>query len=445
MAFVSTGVVLRFRFLVAIGHILPWLAISWALMTLKTILNRCHRLPGFVYGEGRFVDGAIHVNIRPRKGSKPICGNCDRKRSTYDTARKARSFLFVPLWGFAVVLCYRMRRVNCERCGVTTEAVPWAHGKNRTCNAYRLFLARWAKRISWTEVAVVFRTSWGVVYRAVQWVVLYGLEHRSLDGITAIGVDEIAVRKGHDYLTVVYQIDHNARRLLWVARDRTEESLSEFFDLLGDSATRAIRFAASDMWKPYLNVIADRLKHTVHVLDRFHIAKKLGEAVDKVRATEAKEMARQGYEPVLKKTRWTFLKREENRTDAERLKLADVLQYDLRTVRAYLLKHSFDHFWKYKSAWWAGWYLDKWCMRAMRSRLDPMKKFVRTIRSHRELLLNWFRARGELAGGAVEGLNTNAKLAIRKARGFRTYEALETALYHQMGRLPEPEITHEFC
>jgi transposase len=415
------------------------------MMTLKAILNRCHRFSSFVYGEGRFVDRSIHVDIKPRKGNRPICAKCFRRGAIYDTSRTPRCFEFIPLWGFAVMLWYCMRRVDCDRCGVTTEVVPWADGKNRTCDVYRLFLARWAKRMSWTEVAVVFHTSWGVVYRAVQWVVHYGLENRNLNGIEAIGVDEIAVWKGQKYLTVVYQIDKGVRRLLWVARERTEESLSEFFDILGETRTRAIRFVASDMWQPYLAVIVDRVGQAIHVLDRFHIAKKLGEAVDEIRAAEAKDMARKGFEAVLKHSRWCFLKREENLTKEQGLKLKDVLQYDLRTVRAYLLKQSFDHFWSYKSAWWAGWFLDKWCLRAMRSRLEPMKKFVGTIRGHRELLLNWFRARGELAAGAVEGLNTNAKLALRKARGFRTYQALETALYHQMGHLPEPEFAHEFC
>jgi len=414
-------------------------------MMLKTILNRCHRFSGFVYGSDRFVEDSIHVDIMPRKGSKPVCGKCSRKGSTYDTSRAPRRFEFVPLWGFVVVLWYCMRRVACANCGVTTEAVPWAEGKNRTCNAYRLFLSRWAKRMSWTEVAEVFGTSWGVVYRAVQWVVAYGLEHRSLDGVESIGVDEIAVWKGHKYLTVVYQLDEGTRRLLWVARERTEESLRGFFDLLGEHRTRALRFVVTDMWRPYLTVIAERAKDALHVLDRFHIAKKLGEAVDTVRATEAREMARKGYEPVLAHSRWCFLKREENLTDGQHKKLAEVLQYDLRTVRAYLLKQAFDHFWTYKSAAWARWFLDKWCARAMRSRLEPMKKFVGTLRRHRHLLLNWFRAKGELAGGAVEGLNTNAKLALRKARGFRTYAALQTALFHQMGRLPEPKIAHKFC
>jgi transposase len=351
----------------------------------------------------------------------------------------------VPLWGFAVVLLYCMRRIDCISCGVTVEAVPWADGKNRTCNAYRLFLSRWARRISWSEVAEVFGTSWGVVYRAVRWVVDYGLAHRSLDGVSAIGIDEMALWKGHKYVTVVYQIDQGARRLLWIAKDRTEETLAGFFAMFGEVRSRALKFVASDMWRPYLTIVARYAGQAVHVLDRFHIVAKLNKAIDEVRAKEAKDLRRGGFEPILKHSRWCFLKRRENLTDNQATKLRDVLCYDLRTVRAYCLKEAFEAFWTYRSTHWAGWFLDRWCTRALRSRLDPIKKFARTVRAHRQLMLNWFVAKKAISSGTVEGLNGNGKLALRKARGFRTYEAAETALYHQLGKLPEPQFTHAFC
>ena len=329
---------------------------------------------------------------------------------------------------------------------MTVEVLPWADGKNRTCNAFRLFLARWARRLSWSEVAEVFGTNWGVVFRAIRWVVDYGLAHRDLEGVRAIGVDEIAVWKGHKYLTVVYQIDHGVRRLLWVGRERTEASFRNFFTTFGEARAKALHFVASDMWKPYLKLIAKFAGQAIHVLDRFHIVAKVNKAVDEVRASEARQLARDGYEPILKHTRWCFLKRPENLTVTQHDKLTDVLRYNLRSVRAYLLKESLDGFWKYTTAGWAGWFLDKWCTRALRSRLQPMKKIARTLRGHRHLLLNWFIAKKEISAGAVEGMNTNAKLTLRKARGFRTYEALETALYHQLGRLPEPVfLTHRFC
>lgn len=126
-------------------------------------------------------------------------------------------------------------------------------------------------------------------------------------------------------------------------------------------------------------------------------------------------------------------------------RLEELLRYNLRSVRAYLLKEDFQSFWEYVSPYWAGQFLDRWCTRVMRSRLDPMKKVARSLRNHRPLILNWFRARGAISAGTVEGFNNKAKLTMRKAYGFRTDRAMELALYHTLGALPEPGVTHRIC
>ncbi len=234
------------------------------------------------------------------------------------------------------------------------------------------------------------------------------------------------------------------KRLLWVAQERTEDSLRRFFKSLGE-ARRSIRFVCSDMWRPYLNVIAEELEQAVHVLDRFHIMKKMNEAVDEVRRSEAARLRRDGYEAVLKHSRWCLLKRPENRTEKETVKLKELLQYNLQTVRSLLQKEDFQRFWEYTSPHWAVKFLDQWCARTMRSKIAPMKKVARSLREHRDLILNWFRAKGEISAGSVEGLNNKAKLTLRKAYGFQTYEAFEIALFHTLGNLPEPNFTHEFC
>jgi len=411
---------------------------------LKTVLNRVHNVKGFVYESVRFVGDVIEVDIRPRRGSRPYCSGCGRRGSVYDHLGKRR-FAFVPLWAISVQLIYSMRRVNCARCGVTVELVPWGTGKRPLTRAYAVFLARWARRLSWRDVSLIFKTSWENVYRSVAWVVEYGLEHRSLDGITAIGVDEVQFQKGHRYLTVVYQIDHGCRRLLWIGKDRTTKTLLRFFRMMGRERTAALRFVCSDMWQPYLKVIAKKASQALHILDRFHIVAKLNKAIDEVRAAEAKELSAKGYEPLLKRSRWCFLKRPENLTDKQGAKLSDLMQYSLKSVRAYLLKESFQALWEYTSHHWAGVFLDGWLKRAMRSRLAPIKKVARSIRAHRRLILNWFAAKKEFNSGIVEGLNYRIKLTIRKAYGFRTLQAAEIALYHALGRLPEPKLTHEFC
>ena len=415
-------------------------------MELITILNRCHRFRGFVYHQARFSADkkSIEVAVRPRKGSAAICSRCHQPAPGYDQLAERR-FEFIPLWGFLVFLLYTMRRVDCRRCGVVVvEEVPWGDGKRTLTRAYMLFLARWARRLSWKETAEAFRTSWEKVFDAVEHVVTFGLEHRVLGQIDAIGVDEIQYAKGHKYLTLVYQIDLGVTRLLWVGRERTIESFQGFFTVIGDELASKIVFVCSDMWEPYLKVIREKCSEALHILDRFHIVAKMNKALDEVRAGESRRIASEGGVPVLKKSRWLLLKREENLKTEQRFRLRDLLRYNLKTVRAYLLKEAFQQLWDYNSPAWAGKFLDDWCRQVMRSRIEPMKKIARSLRQHRELILNYFRAQKLLSSGVVEGLNNKAKVTMRKSYGFRTFRCLELALYHSLGKLPEPESTHDF-
>ena len=416
------------------------------MLQLITILNRCHRFPGFVYHRARFSPDhrSIEIAVRPRKGSAAICSRCHQPAPGYDRLPE-RPFEFIPFWGFLVFLLYSMRRVDCPRCqAVVVEQVPWGDGKRTLTKAYMLFLARWARRLSWKETAEAFRTSWEKVFDAVEHVVTFGLEHRVLGRIDAIGVDEIQYAKGHKYLTLVYQIDLDVTRLLWVGRERTIESFQGFFRVIGDDLASKIVFICSDMWEPYLKIVREKCSDALHILDRFHIVAKMNKALDEVRAGESRRMAREGLKPILKKSRWLLLKREENLKTEQRFRLRDLLRHNLKTVRAYLLKESFQQLWDYNSATWAGKFLDDWCRQVMRSRIEPMKKIARSLREHRELILNYFRAQKMLSSGVVEGLNNKAKVTMRKSYGFRTFRALQLALYHSLGKLPEPESTHDF-
>lgn len=415
-------------------------------MQLTTILNHVEKHKSFVYGKATWTGpdrSAMEVPVRPRRGSRPVCSGCHRRGPGYDRL-KPRRFEFVPLWGLAVFFVYAMRRVACPQCGVTVEEVPWGDGECRLTKTYRWFLAAWAKRMSWQEVARAFGTSWQSVFRSVKYAVFWGLVHREWGSIEAIGIDEIARRKGHHYLTLVYQIDEGCKRLLWISRDRTGESLRGFFRAAGDEVAAGLRFICSDMWQPYLKVIAEQAGQAVHVLDRFHVMTHFSKALDEIRAGEAREMKENGYEAVLKHSRWCLLKRPDNLTEQQTVKLSELLKYNLRSVRGYLLKEDFQRFWKYRAPGWAVRFLDEWCVRTMHSQLEPLKRVARMLRNHRPLILNWFRARGTISAGVVEGFNNKAKLTTKKAYGFRTYEAVEIALYHQLGNLQEPEFTQRF-
>ena len=358
-----------------------------------SILNRIQKHSSFVYETVRLVEHprlTLEVRVRPRAGARARCGRCRRRAPGYDTQARRR-FDFVPLWHIPVVFDYAMRRVSCPRCGVHVEAVPWATGKHRVTDAHAWFLAGWAKRLSWHEVAEAFPTSWDTVHRAVRMAVDWGLAHRDLSSVAAIGVDELARRRGHRYLTLVYQIDRHHRRLLWVGRERKAATLQAFFDWFGAARSEALRFVCSDMWKPYLAVVAERAGQAVHVLDRFHIMSHFSKAIDEVRAAEVRKLAAEGRAPVLKHSRWVLLKRPEHLTDTQEERLSALVRRNLRTVRAYLLKSL----WRYVSPYWAGRFLDRWCTRTMRSRLDPIEE-GRNVALHPRSL--WHVAADRTAG-----------------------------------------------
>jgi transposase len=425
-------------------------------LQVKTILNALQPFPGFVYDDIRLErqrDG------RPRQiaitvvahGSRPAkCSRCQQVAPGYDRLPE-RSWLFVPLWGIVTWLVYAARRVNCPEHGVVVEHVPWSDGKRPVSLAMMGFLSRWARRLSWRETAQVFGTSWECVYRSVEWFVAWGLAHRKLEHVHSIGVDEIhwGRSKGKDrFLTVIYQIDGHCRRLLWVGKRRTQATLRRGLTALGDEVVSGLRFVCSDLWRPYLNVIAEKAGQALHVLDRFHIAAHLNQAVDQVRRAESGRLRATALAQAdrLKNMRWKLLRRGSRVRGKARQQLHDLAASKLATARAWILKETFHPFWRYRSTTWAGYFLSVWTERALRSRLEPMKKVARMLRAHEDLLLNWFKAKGEISSGAVEGLNNKIRVVTRRSYGFRTYKAMEIALYHNLGRLPEPnEFTHYFC
>jgi transposase len=415
-------------------------------------LNAIQHFAGFIYQEielrryqGR--PQAIDIRLQPHQSIRGKCSQCLRSAPGYDRLEE-RSWQHVPLWGIPTYFLYAPRRVQCPEHGIVVEAVPWSEGKRPVTRDMMGFLARWTRRLSWKETAQVFQISWEAVYRSVEWFVEWGLAHRKLEGVHSLGMDEIHWGRGQraaNFLTVLYQIDSGCRRWLWVGQRRTQATLQKGLQALGPEVVKKLRFVCSDMWKPYLQVIATEVGQALHVLDRFHITMHLNQAVDQVRRGESTRLRAAGKRERLKHMRWTLLRRGSRVRGRARQKLHALLLSKLGTARAWELKETFTHFWKYKSLTWAKAFLDYWCCRAMRSRLEPMKKVARMLRVHEELILNWFRAKGEISSGAVEGLNNKIRVVTRRSYGFRTYPAMELALYHTLGRLPEPEMTHRFC
>lgn len=382
--------------------------------------------------------GEIVVYLFPDRRCKVVCSSCGSQGPGYDTL-KERRWKHVPLWGIPVTLVYSPRRIECSNCGIKVEAIPWTQGKSPLSLPLSVVLATWSKLVAWKVVGQLFGFHWNTVRKAVKNVVDYGLANRDLSNLIYIGIDEISRKRGHVYHTQVYDLIE--KRLLWSGEDRTSETLEGFFDYLGKDRCKLIEAVCCDMWAPYVDAIKKRLPNALLVFDKFHIVRHLLDAVDTVRKEEAQKLKSEDPE-LLKKSRYIWLKNPWNLTDNQKVRLSDLEKLNLKINRAYLLKEAFRKFWDYSYKAWAKKYLVQWFWWATHSRLKPMRDFAWMIRRHQDDILNYFKV--PIDNGAVEGLNNKAKAISHRAYGYRTAETFKLALYHGMGKLPEPQLTHKF-
>lgn len=400
----------------------------------ETLGIKDHRVESVAHSEE-----GITIRLELRRRRRLPCSRCGTRSRVRDRLEE-REWRHVPLWGIPVRLRYAPARVSCATCSkVLVEAMPWSEGKCRLSKGLIWLLAAWTKLLAWEVVARLFGVHWNTVAAAVRQAVGYGLTHRELGGVLYIGFDELSRRKGHVYVTNVY--DLKEKRLLWSGEGRGKETGEAFFRKHGEALNGSVVGVCCDMWQPYIDVIGEHLPGATLVFDKFHILHNLLQAVDEVRRVEATELRKTNPE-LLNRSRYIWLKNPENLTDKQRARLGHLEKLNLRTNRAYLLKETFRELWTYATKGWARRFLKKWFWWATHSRLKPMRDFAWTLRRHEEEVLNYFTL--PIDNGAVEGLNNKAKVVSHRCYGFRTANTYITALYHCLGKLPEPELVHRF-
>ena len=363
------------------------------------------------------------------------CGVCRRRCRQVHSIREERQWRDLSMRKATLILRYRPRRIDCPRCGIRVEDFPWAEPWARVTRALGNAVAVLARELSWQGTARQYGLNWktvaGIVRRAVQ----YGLRKRKRPPVHVIGIDEVSRRKGQVYLTVVYDLER--RVLLWVGDDRTEEAVKPFFtEAMGRRRCATLRVVCVDMWAAYANLVEEYARNAQILFDRFHIVKHLNEAVDEVRRSEMRRLV--GKEKAeFKSTRWLLLKNPWNLTTDQQERLSTLVRLNLPIVRAWYLKEAFQLFWDYRQCARARAHLEKWMNSAMRSRLQPLKRFVRMLRSHLAGILAWTNIR--LSNGALEGMNNKIKSISHRSFGFRSAENFIAAIYHCCARLPLPE------
>lgn len=401
---------------------------------IETFIRKQLRLKAHRVTQVEETDEGLIVHIDRLGGRLLRCGVCRQRCREIHSIRKQRQWRDLSMRQAALQLRYRPRRVNCPRCGVRVEEFPWAEPWARVTTALAQAVAVLARELSWQGTARQYGLNWKSVATIVKRAVEYGLRHRKRPPVHVIGIDEVSRRKGQVYLTVVYDLER--RVLLWVGEDRTEEAVRKFFTQeMGRRRCGTLRVVCMDMWAPYIHLVRQHASNAQILFDRFHIVKHLNEAVDEVRRSLWRRL-RGKERATFKGTRWLLLKNPWNLNDSQRERLSTLVRWNTPLVRAWYLKEAFQLFWTYLQPKRAQEHLRKWMNSAMRSKLEPFKKFVRLLRSHLDGVLAWTKIR--LSNGALEGMNNKIKSISHRSFGFRSANHFIAAIYHCCGRLPLP-------
>jgi transposase len=401
---------------------------------IETFIRKQLRLKAHAVTKVEETDECMRVYI-DRLGKRLLrCGVCRQRCQEVHDIRKERVWRDLSMRKLPLRLLYRPRRVECPRCGVRVEDFPWAEPWARVTTALSNAVAVLARELSWKGTAREYGLNWKSVATIVKRAVDYGLKHRARPPVHVIGIDEVSRRKGQVYLTVVYDLER--RVLLWVGDDRTEEAVRPFFTQeMGTRRCRTLRVVCMDMWAPYAKLVRDHAVNAQILFDRFHIVKHLHEAVEAARRDLWRQLTSK-ERVTFKGTRWLLLKNPWNLNNQQKERLSTLVRWNSPLVRAWYLKESFQLFWTYKQPWRAKQLLLKWMTSAMRSKLEPFKKFVGMLRSHLEGVLAWTETR--LSNGAVEGMNNKIKSISHRSFGFRSATNFIAAIYHCCARLPLP-------
>lgn len=350
---------------------------------------------------------------------RPYCSGCGRPvAAVYDG--RVRLWRHLDLGGMTLRLRSRLRRVDCPRCGVVIELVPWGAPGSWFTHDFEDQAAYLAQRADKTTVAAMLRIAWVTVGALVARVVARRAPPDRLAGLTHIGVDELSYRRHHEYVTVV--VDHVRGAVVWVKEGKSAETLGAFFAALGPDRAAQLEAVTIDMSGAYLKAVTAASPYALVIFDRFHVQRLAHDALDEVRRAQVRAADTTADQAALKKTRFALQKNPWNLTLGERDKLIAVQRTNKPLYRAYLLKESLAGILDLCRPDLARRRLEEWCRWAARSRLEPFKKLARTIRTHADGIIAYVATK--LSNGRTEGLNGKIRTITRRSFGFHSAQSL---------------------
>jgi transposase len=362
------------------------------------------------------------------------CPKCGRRCKIVQTLPEVRSWRDIPVAGWEVWLQHCPREVLCPTHGRIQEEIPWAREYARVTYRFEYLMLRYCQMMPQADAATLLHTPASTLSDLLHRCITATRDGHKIRGLKKIGIDEISYAKGHKYATLVYDLDRSC--IVWVGPGKGRATIDVFFnEVLSDYQKKQIQWASCDMSAAYIGAITDHCLNATLVLDRFHVVKALNAAVDEVRK-EQWRLASREERKALKGLRWLLYRHSSTRSRKDTQSLRALDKANRRIYRAWQLKDEFEQFWEYKAPWAAERFIKHWMTSALRSRLDPMRKFVNTLRQHYDGVLAFVGSR--LTNAIAEGLNRIVKIVKNRASGFHTLDAFTDMIFLTVGDLDIP-------
>ncbi|MCP4308403.1 MAG: ISL3 family transposase [bacterium] len=405
-------------------------------MTGTKAISKLLKLIGLKVAELWFANRGqeLWLQVKPHRNGRR-CPHCGRACRTVRIRKEPRVWRDIPVCGKPVFYLYGPKEVECPTHGRVQEDIPWADTEARITYRLEYLVLVYAQMMTQKAAAQLLHLAPSTYSDILHRTITRVRNGHRIRGLKAIGVDEISYQKRHKYVTVVYDLDRSC--VLWVGKGKGRATIDRFFnEVLSDYQKKQIQWACCDMSETYMGALKHHCSNAKLVLDHFHITKALHEALDEVRKEQWRE-ATGDERKALKGIRWLLFKHPSKRTPEDKRLLETLRRGNRRIHRACVLKDEFDLFWDYQAPWAAKRFLQRWCTAALKSRLEPLRKFVRTLRQHQANVITFIES-GGLTNAVAEGLNRLIKILKNRASGFRSVDAFIDLIYLVVGDVDIP-------
>lgn len=403
-------------------------------MTINKFIRKLLKLKGLCVTGFKFANRNTVLNlwVKPHKNGC-LCPYCGRRGRIVRTMMP-RMWRDLPVCGCCVLFWYCPREIQCPTHGRIQEDIPWAESYARITYRFEYAMLIYCQLMTQKAAAKILHIAGSTLSDQLHRSITRIRDGHRIRGLKCVGIDEISYCKGHKYATIVYDLDRSC--VVWVGQGKGRDTIDIFFnEVLSDYQKSKIKWGCCDMSETYIGAIEDHCPNATLVLDRFHVVKALNKAVDEVRKEQWRN-ACADERKALKGLRWLLFKHSSNRSKKDSRILNALRKGNRRIHRAWVLSDEFERFWDYKVEWAAKRFLKRWMTTALKSRIEPIRKFVRTIKKHIGRILPYIGSR--LTNAIGEGLNRIIKIVKNRASGFRTLHPFTDMIFLTVGDVDIP-------